>query len=107
MRVVHSSHNLAAFPPGKPRARPRPWSNEEQQSFWNALETYGRDWHKVAASVKTRDIKSVKSHVQKEFAKRAAEGKPLPAKVPPTDTHTLNAHTHSVVCLTFIESGAV
>ncbi|KAL3797410.1 hypothetical protein HJC23_010536 [Cyclotella cryptica] len=47
------------------------WTRDEQERFIHALETYGKEWKKVAAAVQTRTVVQVRTHAQK-FQKRLA-----------------------------------
>lgn len=57
------------------------WTEEEERLFLEGLELYGREWHKAAAHVGTRDKKAFTSHAQKHFIKLCIADKPLPKKV--------------------------
>eukprot|EP00475_Leptophrys_vorax_P019035 TRINITY_DN26001_c0_g1_i3.p1 TRINITY_DN26001_c0_g1~~TRINITY_DN26001_c0_g1_i3.p1 ORF type:complete len:460 (-),score=97.64 TRINITY_DN26001_c0_g1_i3:124-1503(-) len=59
----------------------RNWTDEEERKFSEALEMYGRDWHKCAAYLQTRDVVSCRSHAQKYFIKLWMSKEPLPKKV--------------------------
>jgi len=59
----------------------RNWTDEEERKFLEALEMYGRDWHKCAAHLQSRDVVSCRSHAQKYFIKLWINGEPLPKKV--------------------------
>jgi SHAQKYF class myb-like DNA-binding protein len=52
------------------------WTKEEHESFLSALQTYGKEWKKVAAKVKTRTVVQTRTHAQKYFQKlqKATEG---------------------------------
>ena len=63
------------------RQKPRAWTEEEEKKFLEALDMYGRDWHKCAEHMQTRESKAFTSHAQKHFIKLCLQGKPLPAKV--------------------------
>ncbi|XRB01485.1 Myb-like, SWIRM and MPN domain-containing protein 1 [Pycnococcus provasolii] len=66
---------------GQMRQKPRAWTEEEEKKFLEALDMYGRDWHKCAEHMQTRESKAFTSHAQKHFIKLCLQGKPLPAKV--------------------------
>ena len=66
---------------GKVREKARPWNEEEEKLFREALVLHGRDWKKCAEHVGTRDHRSFTSHAQKHFIKMCLQGKPLPRKV--------------------------
>jgi SHAQKYF class myb-like DNA-binding protein len=53
------------------------WTKEEHEAFLIALKTYGKEWKKVAAKVKTRTVVQTRTHAQKYFQKlsKANEGK--------------------------------
>ena len=58
------------------------WDEEEERLFLEALELYGRDWHKCVAHMNySRDRGGFTSHAQKYFIKLYKENRPLPAKV--------------------------
>jgi SHAQKYF class myb-like DNA-binding protein len=59
----------------------RNWTDDEERKFLEALEMYGRDWHKCAAHLQSRDVVSCRSHAQKYFIKLWINGEPLPKKV--------------------------
>jgi SHAQKYF class myb-like DNA-binding protein len=59
----------------------RNWTEEEEARFLEALELFGRDWHKCAEYMGTRDVVSCRSHAQKIFIKLWISGEPLPQKV--------------------------
>jgi len=66
----------------KKRATPKPWTQDEEKLFLEALELYGRDWKSAAEYLNhTRDHKGIASHAQKYFIKLYKEDIPLPAKV--------------------------
>lgn len=65
---------------GNKRLR-RNWTEEEEKKFLEALELFGRDWHKCAAYLGTRDVVSCRSHAQKYFIKLWINQEPLPKKV--------------------------
>jgi SHAQKYF class myb-like DNA-binding protein len=52
------------------------WTKEEHEAFLSALQTYGKEWKKVAAKVKTRTVVQTRTHAQKYFQKlqKAVEG---------------------------------
>lgn len=52
------------------------WTKDEHESFLAALQTYGKEWKKVAAKVKTRTVVQTRTHAQKYFQKlqKAVEG---------------------------------
>jgi hypothetical protein len=54
---------------GSKRAPSRPWTAEEEVLCKEALSLHGRDWHKCAAHVGTRDHRAFTSHVQKYLIK--------------------------------------
>ena len=66
---------------GAKRTKARPWDEEEERKFREALKLYGRDWKSCANHVGTRDARSFTSHAQKYFIKMCLQGKPLPRKV--------------------------
>ena len=45
------------------------WTREEHAAFLSALKTYGKEWKKVAAKVKTRTVVQTRTHAQKYFQK--------------------------------------
>lgn len=45
------------------------WTKEEHEAFLSALHTYGKEWKKVAAKVKTRTVVQTRTHAQKYFQK--------------------------------------
>ena len=45
------------------------WTKEEHEAFLSALKTYGKEWKKVAAKVKTRTVVQTRTHAQKYFQK--------------------------------------
>jgi SHAQKYF class myb-like DNA-binding protein len=45
------------------------WTKEEHEAFLTALRTYGKEWKKVAAKVKTRTVVQTRTHAQKYFQK--------------------------------------
>jgi SHAQKYF class myb-like DNA-binding protein len=45
------------------------WTREEHEAFLTALNTYGKEWKKVAAKVKTRTVVQTRTHAQKYFQK--------------------------------------
>jgi SHAQKYF class myb-like DNA-binding protein len=47
------------------------WTKEEHEAFLSALQTYGKEWKKVAAKVKTRTVVQTRTHAQKYFQKLA------------------------------------
>ncbi|GMH38254.1 hypothetical protein BSKO_06138 [Bryopsis sp. KO-2023] len=69
---------------GVPRAKGRPWTDDEEKLFLEGLELHGRDWKNCAKYVGTRDAKSLTSHAQKHFIKMCMRGLPLPPKVSET-----------------------
>lgn len=66
---------------GQRREKGRPWTDQEETLFLEALDLYGRDWKKCGEHLTTRDSRAVASHAQKFFIKLCIQGKPLPAKV--------------------------
>ena len=66
---------------GTVRQKARPWTDDEETKFREALALYGRDWKKCAAHVGTRDHRAFTSHAQKYFIRLCLQGKPLPRKV--------------------------
>jgi SHAQKYF class myb-like DNA-binding protein len=62
---------------GKTRAASRPWTEEEERLFREALVLHGRDWKKCAEHVGTRDARAYTSHAQKHFIKMCLQGKGL------------------------------
>ena len=66
---------------GAVRQKARPWTEEEEKLFLEALALHGRDWKKCAEHVGTRDHRAFTSHAQKWFIKMCLQGKPLPKKV--------------------------
>eukprot|EP00877_Chromochloris_zofingiensis_P009007 jgi/Chrzof1/435/Cz01g15230.t1 len=69
---------------GQKRERGRPWSDEEELKYTEALDLHGRDWKKCADHIGTRDCRAVASHAQKHFIKLCLTGQPLPPKVAET-----------------------
>ena len=69
---------------GSVRQKARPWTEEEEVLFREALVVHGRDWKACAAHVGTRDHRAFTSHAQKHFIKLCLQGKPLPKKVAET-----------------------
>jgi SHAQKYF class myb-like DNA-binding protein len=45
------------------------WTKAEHEAFLSALQTYGKEWKKVAAKVKTRTVVQTRTHAQKYFQK--------------------------------------
>ena len=45
------------------------WTKEEHEAFLSGLQTYGKEWKKVAARVKTRTVVQTRTHAQKYFQK--------------------------------------
>lgn len=45
------------------------WTKEEHEAFLSALQTFGKEWKKVAARVKTRTVVQTRTHAQKYFQK--------------------------------------
>lgn len=45
------------------------WTKAEHEAFLKALQTYGKEWKKVAAKVKTRTVVQTRTHAQKYFQK--------------------------------------
>lgn len=43
------------------------WTRAEHDKFMDALEKYGRDWHKIQKKIKTRNLLQIRSHAQKVF----------------------------------------
>ena len=66
---------------GTVRQKARPWTDEEETKFREALALHGRDWKACAAHVGTRDHRAFTSHAQKYFIRLCLQGKPLPRKV--------------------------
>mmetsp|Transcript_23013 Transcript_23013/g.51895 ORF Transcript_23013/g.51895 Transcript_23013/m.51895 type:complete len:236 (+) Transcript_23013:213-920(+) len=50
------------------------WSKDEHQAFLVGLQKFGREWKKVASTIRTRTSAQIRSHAQKYFAK-ASSGK--------------------------------
>ncbi len=76
---------------GKERAKARPWDEQEEAKFIEALHLHGRDWKKCAEHVGTRDARAITSHAQKYFIKLCLQGKKLPSKVAESgDGYTLS-----------------
>ena len=48
------------------------WTRLEQERFISGLETYGKDWKKIAIAVETRTIVQVRTHAQK-FQKKLSK----------------------------------
>jgi len=57
------------------------WTEDEHQSFLQAIRVYGREWTKVALYVRTKTTQQIRSHAQKVFERWRAEGKE--ALIPP------------------------
>lgn len=53
------------------------WSHEEHEAFLVGLETYGKEWRKVASKVGTRTVMQVRTHAQKHFEKENGVAKIL------------------------------
>lgn len=51
------------------KQKKNPWTEEEHQKFLEGIETYGKDFKKVAALIKTRSVVQVRSHHQKYMLK--------------------------------------
>jgi len=49
------------------------WTRDEHQAFLTGLRIYGREWKKVAQSIKTRTSAQIRSHAQKYFAKSSSK----------------------------------
>lgn len=49
------------------------WTRDEHQAFLHGLRVYGREWKKVAQSIKTRTSAQIRSHAQKYFAKSTSK----------------------------------
>lgn len=56
------------------------WMKEEHEAFLRGVELYKKDWHLVAAVVKTRSVLQIRTHGQKYFAK-LAKGEVFPLEV--------------------------
>lgn len=59
----------------------RPWTDDEETLFQEALEMYGRDWKKCGEHIGSRDHRAVASHCQKYLIKQLLKGEELPAKM--------------------------
>ena len=65
-----------------PRRKTGKWSEEEEKLFLEALELYGREWHKCVEHMNySRDRGGFTSHAQKYFIRLYQQDKPLPLKV--------------------------
>ena len=70
------------------------WSADEHGLFLRGLEMYGKDYKKIAALVKSRNVTQVKTHAQKHFQKLAKEeAGPLPMSLDPFYQARANANT--------------
>ena len=49
------------------------WTQEEHKSFIEAVNTYGKNWRKVANHIGTRNPTQVRSHAQKHFLREHAK----------------------------------
>ena len=49
------------------------WSADEHRLFLRGLEMHGKDYKKIAALVKTRNVTQLRTHAQKHFQKLAKE----------------------------------
>jgi len=47
------------------------WTREEHNMFLHGLETYGKEWKKIADLIKTRSVVQIRTHAQKYFQKVA------------------------------------
>ncbi|CAK4650581.1 hypothetical protein LEN26_007998 [Aphanomyces euteiches] len=71
---------------GRSRGR---WTEAEHESFLLGLHLYGREWKKVAATIKTRTSAQIRSHAQKYFAKLAKDDALSDASSDDTDSSSL------------------
>eukprot|EP00978_Attheya_sp_CCMP212_P002895 scaffold5959_cov49-Attheya_sp.AAC.3 len=69
------------------------WTTVEQENFLSALQTYGKEWTKVAAAVKTRTRKQTQDHgyryclnLQKAMGNKGEDGDSLLYGLATTDT---------------------
>mmetsp|Transcript_9353 Transcript_9353/g.11210 ORF Transcript_9353/g.11210 Transcript_9353/m.11210 type:complete len:215 (+) Transcript_9353:454-1098(+) len=54
------------------------WTREEHNMFLHGLETYGKEWKKIADLIKTRSVVQIRTHAQKYFQKVAKHtGQPV------------------------------
>jgi SHAQKYF class myb-like DNA-binding protein len=60
------------------------WTSEEHQMFLNGLDSYGKEWKKIAELIKTRTVVQIRTHAQKYFQKVAKAREQANEKIPAT-----------------------
>jgi SHAQKYF class myb-like DNA-binding protein len=60
------------------------WTSEEHQLFLNGLDSYGKEWKKIAELIKTRTVVQIRTHAQKYFQKVAKAREQANEKIPAT-----------------------
>eukprot|EP01084_Bolivina_argentea_P099518 178884_1 len=72
----------SSSPPKKKRKKKRGWSDEQEALFREGLDTFGRDWKKVATHVgHDRNAASIRSHAQIYFLRLLQKGEALTGKL--------------------------
>lgn len=69
---------------GQARTAARPWTEEEERLFTEALTMFGRDWKQCAEHIGSRDHRAVASHAQKYLIKMLLQGEELPERMAET-----------------------
>jgi len=72
-KKTECSHDVGKAPLGKVvesgQEHTGRWTKEEHEAFLSGLQTYGKEWKKVAARVKTRTVVQTRTHAQKYILK--------------------------------------
>lgn len=69
---------------GQSRTPARPWTEQEESLFIEALGLFGRDWKQCAQHIGSRDPRAVASHAQKHLIKMLLQGEELPERMAET-----------------------
>ena len=60
------------------------WTSDEHQLFLNGLDSYGKEWKKIAELIKTRTVVQIRTHAQKYFQKVAKAREQANEAIPAT-----------------------